>query len=262
MSSAPTAPVAHFFWEGALTNFQLLSFKSAHDAGFKVIVWSLTPHEDLPDYLEGRDSSEYLDPSILDKVFYYFHGDAPEKVRHANISLYSDFFRAAVLAKLGGWWFDADIVVLRPAQDYLDLAATRSVVIGKEQSSHVSLANGLMHFTNKHLAVEYYNMLLTKLENVSGGLPWAFFGPTIVTHFLLTKNLLKDALSEEAFYPISFMDAPKMYKLYYKGECKQLIEGSYAIHWWNSAWHSKKHGNIPPKGSFFADLFVKHGFDA
>lgn len=262
MTSAPTIPVAHFFWEGALTNFQLLSFKSAHDAGFKVIVWSLTPHENLPDYLEWRDANDMVDPSILNKITQYYSTESEEKIRHSNVALYSDFFRAAVLAKLGGWWFDADVVVLRPAEDYLKLAATRTVVVGHEQSELISFGIGVLHFTNKYLAAEYYNHMLTKLENLSGDLPWAFFGPKIATHFLLTKGLLKDALPEEAFYPIPFMLAPKMYNRKEKEECDALVESAYAIHWWNSAWHSKKHGNTPPKGSFFAELFSKHGFDA
>jgi hypothetical protein len=260
--SAPNTPVAHFFWEGILTNFQLLSFKSAHDAGFKVIVWSLTPHKNLPEYVEGRDSIEYFDPKVLNRITQYYSSETAEKITHSNIALYSDFFRAAVLAKLGGWWFDADVVVLRPAQDYVDLAATRTVVVGHEQSAWISFGIGVLHFVNKNLAVDYFNTMRTKLENVSGDLPWAFFGPKFATHYLIGKGVINDALPENAFYPIPFADAPKMYQRAKKRECNRMVEGAYAIHWWNSAWHSKEYGNTPPVGSFFEELFTKHGFNS
>lgn len=259
MSSAPTIPVAHFFWEGALTNFQLLSYKSAHDAGFKVVVWSLTPRA-LPDYVEGRDSREILAPEDVHHLSMQYWGSPV----HAERALYSDFFRVAVLNKLGGWWFDSDVVVLKSAREFEAMKRGRSIVAAFEEPALNRVNNAVMSFVSAPLAREYADHMEHLRTNCPPSAPWAFYGPDSLTRFLITRGFLKDILPMSAVYPIKFSQAPLMFssaeadKLF----CEQAIKDSHVLHWWNSCATKYVASGRPPKHSFFADLFVKHGFDA
>lgn len=256
--SAPNIPVAHFFWEGALTNFQLLSYKSAHDAGFKVIVWSLTPHN-LPDYVEGRDSREVLAPEDVQHLSMEYWGSPV----HSQRALYSDFFRVAVVDTFGGWWFDSDVVVLKPAGEFEKLKQDRQLVAAFEDPVLSRVNNAVLAFGSKALASEYRSHMEHLRTNSPPVAQWAFYGPHALTMFLVPKGLLKDILPMSAVYPIPFSSATRMFSTTNPDKvfCEQAIKDSFVLHWWNSCVNAYVKSGKPPKGSFFADLFVKHGFN-
>ena len=255
----PSKPTAHFFWEGLITNFQLLSFKSAYDAGFKVIVWSLTPHT-LPDYVEGKDSREVLAPEVVQHLRMEYWGSPV----HSQRALYSDFFRVAVVDAFGGWWFDSDVVILKPAREFENLKQDRQLVAAFEDPVLNRVNNAVFAFGNKALASEDRSYMEHLRNNSPSVTPWAFYGPHALTMFLLSRNLFSDILPMSAVYPIPFHIAERMFSITNsdKAFCERAIKDSYVLHWWNSSVTVHVKSGKPPRGSFFADLFVKHGFNA
>lgn len=257
------ATLAHFFWDGPLTDMQRLAFLSAKDAGFDVTVWS-TQDLVLPSGIKLGNALDIVDPAKIAHVSYESWGSAAGDT-HARRALYSDFVRAELVYRLGGWWFDADCLILRPVEEWEELAKDRHVVVGQQPNDPgiVDLNNAVLHFPNKNLAKTYSDHVYQKM-GVGGVFPWGFFGPTALTYTVLTQGRAKDISPEEHFYGIGFDDSEKMYsaKAADKKFCYDKLEDAYCVHWWNSSWKSKKYGNTAPEGSFFHDFFIKHGLAA
>jgi hypothetical protein len=91
------------FWQGGVPSpYQCLSFKSFADRGLRVEVFSYDPSVSLPRYVVRRNAAEILPP---ERVLRFLPAQG---VFAVNI----DLFRYALLAKLGGWWIDPDVVLL------------------------------------------------------------------------------------------------------------------------------------------------------
>jgi hypothetical protein len=255
--------LGHFFWDGPLTDMQRLAFLSAKDAGFDVTVWS-TQDLDLPEGVKLGNALEIVDPKVLANVRYGSWGSA-EGDLHASRALYSDFVRAELLHRYGGWWLDSDCLILRPVEDWEKMAEGKHVVAGQEPSYQpvISLNNAVVHFPNKNLAQVFVQHVYQKI-GVGGVFPWAFFGPVALTHIVLTQGRVQDISPVTDFYPIDYAESEKMYstKAEDKKFCYDRSVDSYCIHWWNSSWKSKNYGDVPPKGSFFDDFFKKYGLSA
>jgi hypothetical protein len=91
------------FWQGGVPSpYQCLSFKSFADRGLRVEVFSYDPSVSLPRYVVRKNAAEVLAP---ERVLRFL----PE---HGLFAVNIDLFRYALLAKLGGWWIDPDVVML------------------------------------------------------------------------------------------------------------------------------------------------------
>src|SRR4051812_45191073 len=91
------------FWQGGVPSaYQRLSFKSFADRGCRVEVFSYDPSVSLPRYVVRRNAAEVLPPECVLRFL----------PSHGQFAVNIDRFRYALLAKLGGWWIDPDVVLL------------------------------------------------------------------------------------------------------------------------------------------------------
>lgn len=94
------------FWQGGVPSpYQCLSFKSFADRGLRVEVFTYDPSVSLPRYVVRRNAADILPP---ERVLRFMPG-------HGLFAVNIDLFRYALLARLGGWWIDPDVVLLADA---------------------------------------------------------------------------------------------------------------------------------------------------
>jgi hypothetical protein len=118
--------VIRTFWQGGVPSpYQCLSFKSFADRGLRVEVLSYDPSVSLPRYVTRRNAADILAP---ERVLRFL----PE---HGQFAINIDLFRYALLAKLGGWWIDPDVVLLGD-----ELPRAEIFLAGPDELGHVSTA--------------------------------------------------------------------------------------------------------------------------
>ena len=95
----------------SIGTYQLLCLRSFVDRGHRVELFSYEPALDLPDWITRKDAAEILP---RERVLRFL----PEQRRFA---VHADLFRLALLHRLGGWWIDPDVVLLRAKLPEADL---------------------------------------------------------------------------------------------------------------------------------------------
>ncbi len=96
-------PIIQSLWIGApLTNLEKLTVQSFMDNGHEFHLYVYDHVQGVPDGVVVKDGNDILPAS---EIFY---------VKHGRIAPFSDYFRYALLYKLGGWWVDMDMVCIKP----------------------------------------------------------------------------------------------------------------------------------------------------
>ena len=85
--------------------YQLLCLRSFVDRGHRIELFSFEPKLDLPNWINLKDAAEILPKERVSRYL-------PEQRR---VAVHADLFRLALLHRLGGWWVDPDVVLLRAA---------------------------------------------------------------------------------------------------------------------------------------------------
>lgn len=245
------------FWDGEITTYQKASILSAYNAGFHVILWSFEKH-DLPKEIEQRDAEDILLRNEVEDLEYSgWH--AKQSADHRARALYSDFFRAEVLDKMGGWWFDTDLLFFKTAEEF-EALRNRKVIAGEEPHTFFSVNNAVLAFGSDKYAT-LYKRYLYALGSRGGSHKWGAFGPGALNKIFDKLELADEVMPQEAFYPVGVGDRKHMYTPSRMSNqlCYSKVKNSYCLHWWNSSEFNKKSGNIdkPPAGSFLGLEFNK-----
>jgi hypothetical protein len=94
------------FWHGSLLNpYLLLCLRSFVRRGCRVEVFSYEADPGFPEWIVARDAREIVPAQSV--LLYRKGPGAGSPALHANL------FRFALLDRLGGWWIDTDIAMLR-----------------------------------------------------------------------------------------------------------------------------------------------------
>ena len=154
----PMGPVVHYFWYDlsgadnvALRELTILSLKSTAKHHPTVWIWGYQDFSNLPPGVVRKEASELLPLADFKhamtvgatKFIEQNRADEPGR----NVAQLSDLFRALALQRYGGWWLDADTVVLRklPTTDpyYFPTVAQKRVGGGYLDPSEKVEANRL-----------------------------------------------------------------------------------------------------------------------
>jgi hypothetical protein len=125
--------VVRCFWHGPFSPYEALCLSSFVAAGIAVELFSEEPVAGLPVGVTRRNAREILDRDV---ALYRHEFDGPSPALHAN------HFRYALLERLGGWWIDADIMLLASS-----LPAT-TIFIARQSDG--ALNNSVMRFPSDH----------------------------------------------------------------------------------------------------------------
>jgi hypothetical protein len=236
-----------FFWHGRpLGPYQLMGMRSFVDRGHRVELFTYDPAIAVPEWIVRRDANEIWP---TDRILAYRNDD-----RSGSFALHANLFRYAMLHRLGGWWIDQDVVLLRealPAQD---------IFFSLETVDPMTATNSVMKFPAGHPALaECVARCVAAGES-------ALYGETAVvlfTEIVAKYRLAHQARTPDASYPLSACDVPAMFD---PDQCERLharCGNATFVHLFHEKWRRARIPDDlgPPAKSFVDDLLLAHGFE-
>jgi hypothetical protein len=227
------------FWQGGVPSpYQRLSFKSFADRGCRVEVFSYDPSVTLPRYVVRRDAADVLPP---ERVLRFLPA-------HGQFAVNIDHFRYALLAKLGGWWIDPDVVLLGDA-----LPRDEIFLAGPDHFGLLSTA--VLKFPPQHpvpmIAEEFAAANASAIEDWSkAGAP--FFTELVERHGL--SSLIRDIAS------VAPIARPEVLRMFAPREDAYAAIGADFLDLHYDAWlQARVTGEAaPPDGSLLHHLLQTH----
>lgn len=236
------------FWHGSqLGPYQLMGMRSFVDQGHRVELFTYDPAIAVPDWIVRRDANEIWPTS---HVLTY-----QNDIGRGSFALHANLFRYAMLHRLGGWWTDHDVILLRrelPAQDFFfslethdPMRVTLSVL--KFPAGHPALAEALARCV------------------AAGESPlYGETGADLLTEVVAKHRLAHYGHAMETTYPLSALDVPAMFDPAQRDQLRARCAKSTFVHLFNETWRRAGIPSYlgPPAGSFIDDVLSSHGFEA
>ena len=260
--------IASLWIGGRLSWLEQLCLKSFADAGHHTTLYSYSPIENVPENVHQASAEEIFPSEPM-----YRHA------RTGSPAIHADLFRLHMLKKTDKIWVDADMYCYRP------FAFETETVFGWEKPGLVCNAvlglpkdspalNSMLEFFKDEYAIGPWLKPWQQRElqeEKDAGHPvhmtsqnWGFTGPAAVTYFLQQSGEIKQALTEDAFYPVSFKYRNHMILSRFDVERDNLTDNTCGVHFWARRMKPRleeKENNWPRRGSFMYGLLEKHGIN-
>lgn len=231
-------PTIVTFWHGATSWLERLSAASFLAAGHRLEVYSYDPVEGLPEGVVLRDARELLP---RDKLVFYKGKGTP--------GVFSDYFRAALMAAEKGIWADLDVVCLRPLDDLPPLVVSYerpgsvNGAVLRIPPEHPLLAHMLAIFTEEKRPLFEPHLPLVRRLEVAGrrllgetirpeDMQYGATGPFALTHYCRVLGI-SEVLPSTVFYPIPYADIPQLLEPGSRID-RYVTPETRAIHIWRS----------------------------
>lgn len=233
------------FWHGGpLGAYRLVGLRSFVDRGHRVELFTYDPEIAVPDWLERRDANEIW-PS--DHVLMY-----RRDLGRGSFALHANLFRYAMLHKLGGWWVDVDVVLLRPE------LPKSTVFFALECEAPVRVAFSVLKFPSGHPALAEAR---DRCVEVGETVPYGETGPDLLSKMVVKYGLAECGAPMDSAYPLSALDVPTLFDPQQCAVLKQRCTNATFVHLFNETWRRAgiPHYLGPPRGSFMEHLLLSHG---
>jgi Glycosyltransferase sugar-binding region containing DXD motif len=236
------------FWHGSpLGPYQLLGMRSFVDRGHTVELFTYDRAIAVPEWIVRRDANDIWP---TDHVLSYQNDDS-----QGSFSLHANLFRYAMLYRLGGWWIDLDVILLRQ-----ELPA-REIFFAVESVDPMRATNSVLKFPAGHPA-----MSDCVARCVAAG-ETPLYGETAVVLFteIVTKcGLAGHDTSTDMTYPLSARDVPAMFDPVERDRLHTRCQDATFVHLFHDKWRRAGISNNlgPPAGSFIDDLLRGSGCEA
>jgi hypothetical protein len=203
------------FWHGKLDALRQLCLRSQVAAGHKVTVYSFEPLAELPGGVGNAEAEAVLPHSFAEKL----RPTGPDGAwRDWTTLQFSDFFRMRLMARNGGLWLDADVLLKKPveidpAKPFFAWERPRqlgnSVLYLPPDDPVVAAFASLMQqdeLTPDWLALRH--RLTFALHRLRGGstrvsdIRVALYGPAALTALARRAGELHHALPKKSFYSV------------------------------------------------------------
>ncbi len=235
---ADLRPTIVTFWHGATSWLERLSAASFLAAGHRLEVYSYDPVEGLPEGVVLKDARELLP---RDKLVFYKGKGTP--------GVFSDYFRAALMAAEKGIWADLDVVCLRPLDDLPPLVVSYerpgsvNGAVLRIPADHPLLAHMLAIFTGGQApAVRAASAAAAaprggrtpapgRDDPARGHAIWRD-RPFALTHYCRVLGI-SEVLPSTVFYPIPYADIPQLLEAGSRID-RYVTPETRAIHVWRS----------------------------
>jgi hypothetical protein len=235
------------FWHGSpLGPYQLMGMRSFVDRGHSVELFTYDPTIAVPDWIVRRDANEIWP---TDHILTYRNGAI-----RGSFALHANLFRYAMLHRLGGWWIDQDVILMRdelPAQD---------IFFSLEAIDPMTATNSVLKFPAGHPA-----MADCVARCVAAG-ETPLYGETaavLFTEIAAKYRLPWNGRSTDTTYPLSALDVPAMFDPAQRDQLHARCENATFVHLFHEKWRRAGIPNDlgPPAGSFVDDVLRAHGFE-
>ncbi len=172
--------------------------------------------------------------------------------KKGDLAAFSDVFRYKVLEMFGGWWFDADVLCIKDANEFSQLQHNR-MVAGWQDNATVNGA--VLYFSDQSLV----NQLNNDVANFGFDFSWGAIGPELITSFVRLHNLQSEMQVTNIFYPVALSEFDLILRPDCAPECFARTQNAFTVHLWNEILRRYKipKNMMPPKGSFLHSRFVQ-----
>jgi hypothetical protein len=211
----------------------------------------------------------FIDHGHAIRLFSYHQIDVPHGVhnldansvleirdleRYQSIEAFSDRFRYELLFKQGGWWVDVDVVCLT------DRLPDSSHAWAEEEPGIIN--NGILKLPAGDRSAGQLAQRARELVSHSGR--WGATGPQLTSEILCSCNPAQRAGSTAEFYPLHWLEAPRLLLPEQASAIAQQIKGALFLHLWANVFKSVgiDLNDETPRGSFMYELLKAHSFKA
>jgi hypothetical protein len=234
------------FWHGeTIGPYQLMCLNSFAASGHRVEVFSYNRDLNVPDWIRVEDATKVLPRELVLRPL----GEDGVFAIHANL------FRYALLQKLGGWWIDPDVVLLKP-----DLPTGNVFFAGLDVFGRVP--TGVLKFPVGHgLLTE----ALAEAESLSDSLEgWEQSGSALLTALVERHKLSGKIQNQMPLGPVSWFDVPDLFDPGSTEKLNRLCKDFHFLHLHDDVWRRAgiPHDLAPPDGSFLDAQIQKYGVGA
>ena len=240
---------ANFFWEGALTEYEVASINSFVRNDFSVNLWSYSKNSfsEISTEVKIRDASEILPIDLLKKL--------TQNLQKANYSSFSNLFRYKLLDVYGGWWFDTDCFCQKNVVEFEKIITNRDYVLGLERENYVGSA--VMYFTDTKLLNQIEDKAYELIKENNYRLKWGQIGPDLITDVVISKKLIDNILDPTYFFPVPPNKIGKLFTPNLEKIEENTISNSFVCHTWNEMFRKYNINKTiyPPKNSFLFNQF-------
>lgn len=244
--AAKDPQIVRTFWHGdAIGPYQLLCLKSFADRGHRVEVFTYSEALDVPDWISVMRADEILPPERVLRPF----GEGDRFAIHAHR------FRYALLLRLGGWWVDPDVLLLKP-----DMPSGDIFVGGADAFGLVPM--GALKFPGGHPvlkeALHQTDLLGDTLED------WDRSGATLFTSLLDGDAAMTGFRSRGPLGPLSWFDVPDLFNPACADELNRKCNDFCFLNLHDDVWRRAgvPHDLAPPEGSLLYSLLRRHAINA
>lgn len=234
------------FWHGApLGPYNLLGPRSFVDFGHRIELFTYDRALAVPDWIVRRDANEIWETA---HVMSY-----QKDLGRGSFALHANLFRYAMLHKLGGWWVDLDVILLRPE------LPTEEIYFSLERNDPPRATFSVLKFPLGHPALAE---AMDRCAALGEEPLYGQTGPDLFTEMMVKHDLARFGQPLQAAYPISALDVPALFDPDRCEEIQKRCSGSCFIHLFNETWRRAGIPGYlgPPEGSFVDHLLRKHGF--
>lgn len=229
-------------WIGdPISPYERLSLASFARQGHEAILYSFTEQPDLLPSVQLRDAREVCrEDAVFNNV-----------ERSYSFSMFSDWFRYRMIRDKHHVWADTDLVCLAPLPQADPLFAW----VGPQR-----LNNALLYADpTSQLIAELVRRTEALEDPAARDVPWATYGPELLTDVVNELGLTRFALDVAAVYPIGAVDMWRMFDPEWRDWCVAQTAGAITLHLWNSKIQQAGVKEMdPPLGSFLDDLMQRH----
>lgn len=230
------------YWEGPLSNLEILSIKSFIANGHKVLIY--TYDKDLKSFDKNM--------VVLDAVSIL---PLKKRIEIKGIpTIFSNLFRFYLLNLLGGWWMDLDIVLLKSITTESPLVfSLHSIADGNSSGLNAApLKAPKSHIVLKSL-IKAFEML--DKNDLRQGI-----GPKLVQKEVYALGLEKYVVPPEIYSPIGWAEAHRIVEPGFG--FNKITPNTVAVHLFNYMWSYgrklDKNGKYDPE-SLYEHLKKKYG---
>lgn len=228
----------NMFWHGsALAPYARCCIRTFIDRGHVVRLFSYN-QIDVPRGVINVDAGAVIEARDLEC--------------YQSIEAFSDRFRYELLFKQGGWWADVDVVCLT------DRLPDSSHAWSEEEPGVIN--NAILKFPAGDPSV---GRLAEKAgEFVGRSQPWGTTGPHLASEILGSYRPARRAGSTAEFYPLHWLEAPRLLLPEQASDISRQIKGASFLHLWINVFKNVgvDLNSESPRGSFMYELLKAHSF--
>jgi len=230
------------FWHGeAIGLYQLLCFRSFAERGHPVELFTFEPKLDLPPWITRKDAAE-----IVPRERALRH--LPEQRQFA---VDADLIRLALLHRLGGWWIDPDVVLLRTELPASEIWFSGPTEFGIVSSAAVKLPAGCPALTDALVLAG------SRSDNVE---EWGTVENSLLTRTLAANGMMDAGQPSGSASPIPWFDVARLFDPAQTASLAKELDGKSFLDLHHEVWLRAGVPTFlgPPRGSFLDRLFQRH----